>query len=217
MASTGFLDRSVAFNGRERRFIVYVPLGTAEPLPAILFLHGRGECGADGLFQLINGLMPAIVEKRSVWPFLAVFPQKAEADAEWFDERPMLEAVLSAIDKEFRVDPHRRYLTGLSQGGRGSLRLAKRLPWQFAAVAAVCGWADPLVAGQELKDIPVWLFHGEDDTVIPCERSKEIASAIETAGGTCKLTLYPGVGHNAWEKAYQNEGLADWFLRQTLT
>lgn len=216
---SGFLDRSVSVDGEDRRYVVSVPFNCdrSKPQPAILFLHGRGECGRDGLFQLFNGLMPAIVRNRSEWPFLCIYPQKGTQDSEWFEERPLLDAILAAVDQEFKVDPHRRYLTGLSQGGRGTLRLAKHLRWQFAAIAAVCGWADASVAGRELADLPVWLFHGEDDLAVPPKGSKDVHAAILAANGDSKLTLYPGVGHNSWDRAYRDEKLSDWFLSHALT
>jgi hypothetical protein len=37
--------------------------------------------------------------------------------------------------------------------------------------------------------------------------------ALKAAGGTPKYTVYPGVGHNSWDKAYRDEKLWDWFLQ----
>ena len=36
--------------------------------------------------------------------------------------------------------------------------------------------------------------------------------AIKAAGGSPKFTIYPGVGHNSWDKAYRDEKLNEWFL-----
>src|ERR1044071_1140702 len=50
---TGFLDRTVAVGGQSYRYQVYVPADypAKAAWPVILFLHGSGERGADGLMQ----------------------------------------------------------------------------------------------------------------------------------------------------------------------
>jgi predicted peptidase len=214
---TGLFDRTVEVAGEVRRYLLYRPIGEVRPSPAILFLHGMGESGTDGLFQAFHGLWPAIVRNRAAWPFVCILPQKKRADMEWFDEKPMLDAILKRTDAEVAIDPHRRYLTGLSQGGRGTIRLAKRLTWQFAAIAPICGWADVETASKELMDVPVWLFHGERDRVVPPTGSISIFDALKEANPEAKLTLYSDLEHNSWDRAYREAGLAEWFLKHSLS
>jgi L-threonylcarbamoyladenylate synthase len=45
------------------------------------------------------------------------------------------------------------------------------------------------------------------------EESQKMQKWIEAAGGQCKLTIYPGVGHNSWDNAYRNEDLGAWLLQ----
>lgn len=149
------------------------------------------------------------------WPFLIVCPQKPDFDRLWPDFRDELAGVLEAAEEEFRPDPSRRYITGLSQGGNGSLVLATALPWRFAAVAPVCGWADPKVAARTLAGLPLWLFHGDADAVVPASCSQAVAECMTGSGRALpapKLTLYPGVAHNSWDAAYAEPELAPWFL-----
>lgn len=212
---TGFLDRTVEVEGVKRRHVVHVPLGygPGKKWPAILFLHGYGESGTDGFFQLWHGVARAIVRKRDEWPFISIFPQKAIADKLWPSEVPTLLKVLDATEAEFSLDPARRYLTGLSQGGHGTIMLAKRLNWEFAALAPVCGWADdPAVAAEAIGKTPLWAFHGDKDQAVPVQRSVDLVEAIQKRGGNAKISRYPDVGHDSWHKAYQDEGLAKWFL-----
>lgn len=218
MSDSGFLSHVVTVNGTARRFVVYVPT-SAQPnagWPTILFLHGRGESGSDGLLQLVNGLMPAICRKTADWPFLVVFPQKLEQDGEWFDEKPMLEQVLKYVEQHWLSNPKQRYLTGLSQGGRGAIRLAAHLPWRFAAIAALCGWANPEVAVKELANTPLWLMHGEKDPVIASSESVAVYEAMKHLNPQAKLTLFPELTHNCWDEGYQRQELAKWFLGHSL-
>jgi predicted peptidase len=218
MRSFGFVERHFEFRGESRCFVVYVPreYQALRPIPAILFLHGRGESGDDGLKPLVHGVPRALLFNRKNWPFLVVIPQKPLEDRLWPEEKDFLNTVLQKIEEEFEVNPHQRYLTGLSQGGNGTFVLAKKLRWQFAAIAPVCGWCDPAVAAETLKDMPLWAFHGAKDTAVQPSGSTLAVEAIRQAGGSPKLTLYPEVGHDAWTPAYNDPELPKWLLSHSL-
>lgn len=234
-AETGFLDRVVELEGSRHAYQVYVPAGYAEgeSWPVILFLHGSGERGDDGLLQTAVGLGAAIRREAARWPAIVVFPQ-APADARWVG--PAADAAMAALDatlREFRADPARVYLTGLSMGGHGAWYLAYRHPQRFAALAVVCGWVEPLpnlpapetvvppadgepfaALARRLARLPVWIVHGEVDPVVPVEQSRRAAEALRAAGGAVRYTELIGVAHNAWDPAYGSPALAAWLLAQ---
>jgi predicted peptidase len=80
-------------------------------------------------------------------------------------------------------------------------------------MAPICGGG--MESGiEEMKDIPVWAFHGEDDEAVPVEVSRSIVKALQEAGGQAKLTVYPGVDHDSWSQTYENPELYEWFLSQ---
>ena len=82
----------------------------------------------------------------------------------------------------------------------------------WAAIAPICGGGNPADA-PKIKDIPTWNFHGDKDNAVPIKKSEEMIEALKAAGGNPKFTIYPGVGHNSWDKAYQEEKLWEWFLQ----
>jgi predicted peptidase len=99
-------------------------------------------------------------------------------------------------------------------GGFGAWIAISRYPRLFAAAIPVCGGGDPLaVSGTTTK---VWAFHGSADTVVPPRRSREMIEALKKAGASPRYTEFAGVGHNAWEHAYGEPGLADWLFSQQL-
>ena len=75
------------------------------------------------------------------WPFIVVMPQVPFSHHHWTDPDMMQMAMaeLDASIKEFRGDPQRIYLTGLSLGGYGTWEIAKNWPHKFAAIVPVCG------------------------------------------------------------------------------
>lgn len=234
---TGFLDRWMDVEGASYRYQVYVPAAYPSDgeWPLILFLHGHGERGHDGLIQTEVGLGSAVRRHADRFPALVVFPQLPPAPDDslttWqgLGERIAVTALERTLD-EFDADRERVYLTGMSVGGHGAWSLARAQPDRFAALVVVCGWVDahggwPGVfdaatpdpyarLAERLRDVPVWLFHGEADPAVPVEESRRMHAALEAAGADVRYTELPGTGHNAWDPAYHSQALAEWLLGQ---
>lgn len=99
-------------------------------------------------------------------------------------------------------------------GGYGTWDLISRMPETFAAAAPICGGGDENQA-EKLIDLPIWVFHGADDTTVPPERSRNMVNAIKAAGGKkIKYTEYPGVGHGSWKPAYADPEFMKWLFSQ---
>jgi predicted peptidase len=195
----------------ELKYLLYLPEGydqdKAKKWPLILFLHGAGERGDDINKVKLHG-PPKILQNRKDFPFIVVSPQCPAGS--WWEPLPLI-SLLDEIQKDYRVDPDRVYLTGLSMGGFGTWELATRYPDRFAAIAPICGGGRPVLAGW-IKDIPVWVFHGDADPVVPVKQSDDMVEALKRVGADVKYTRYPGVGHDAWTATYANPELYKWFL-----
>lgn len=121
--------------------------------------------------------------------------------------------VLEDVKRRFLVDDDRVYLTGLSMGGGGTLWLGLTRPDLWAAIAPVCPAAP---AGTETLTpnalhTPVHLFHGERDPVVPVTVSRRWHKELSESGARAEYDEYPGVRHNAWDSAYRNAAIFDWF------
>ncbi len=229
---TGFLDRSLAFSGARYHFQVYLPAQWArqKKWPIILFLHGYGESGSDGLASSDVGLPSAIRQNPARYPFIVVMPQCPWQH--WWADDDMARMALAALDqsvKEFNGDRERLYLTGLSMGGYGSWYIASHFPGKFAAIAPVCGalraaWDSvhnqaPGVFDQTARAIgktPVWIFHGDADDAVPVEESRRMYAALRQSGGNVRYYEYEGVHHDSWNHAYREPDFAAWLLSHTL-
>ncbi|MEX2132448.1 MAG: hypothetical protein WD772_13280 [Pseudohongiellaceae bacterium] len=218
---TGFLDRSITIDNVEHRYQVYVPRSyrSDSPLPAILFLHGAGERGDDGLKQTQVGIGAAIRLNPARWPAITVFPQ-VPTGLIW-DGEPA-RAAMAALDAtlvEFAIDDSRVYLTGISMGGRGTLHLGYHYSDRFAAIVAICTPVTSLEFtlaefAVRTRTIPMWLFHGDADVVVPVDHSHQIVAARREASAPGRYTEFPGVNHNSWDPAYAMEELAEWLFEQ---
>lgn len=233
---TGFLDRRVTVAGHAYHYQVYVPTSytPAQRWPVILFLHGAGERGDDGLLQTQVGLGAALRQNAARFPAIIVFPQ-APAESMWTGvPAQMAMAALEETSREFRTDSDRVYLTGLSLGGNGTWYLAYRHPSRFAAIVPICGfvttfrvWSGPFAPvvppdsgapfealARQLRRVPTWVVHGEVDNVVPVEQSRQAAAALKAAGAPVQYLEVPGTGHNAWDAAYGSPSLVSWLLAQ---
>ncbi len=90
--------------------------------------------------------------------------------------------------------------------------LAIEYPDKFAAHAPVCGWGNSDMVSR-IKDIPVWVFHGELDTSVPIKKGKEIVEALAEISSNVKTSIYPGRGHDCWHETYNDPILYEWFLQ----
>ena len=214
--TTGFVAKTLASNGVEHRYAVYVPPGYTDDRewPLIVFLHGMGECGTDGSKHLDVGLGPALRAQPDRWPFVVVLPQKPDRESQWAEHDAMVMAMLAAAEREYRIDRSRRLLTGLSQGGAGTWALGAAHPGVWAAIAPVCGYGRPADVAPKLTAMPIRAFHGLDDRVVPPQQSKDLVAAVNAAGGSAALTEYEGVAHNSWDAAYRESPLAEWLQQQ---
>lgn len=200
--------------------------------PLVIFMHGAGERGDDNVKQLVHGMndfaSDAIMEQ---YPCFVVAPQCPDeekwVDTPWSAEShkmpekpaPALALTIEAVaqlQKEFSIDPTRLYVTGLSMGGYGTWDAIQRWPDRFAAAVPICGGGDPAQA-EKIKNIPIWAFHGDQDTAVKPQRSRQMIEAIKEAGGKPKYTEYKDTGHDSWTATYRDPELYRWLFAQRLT
>ncbi len=221
----GFLYKTLTLDGEKYAYAVFVPpeYTPERAWPVILFLHGSGERGDDGFKQTQIGISTMIRRNYRRVPAIVVMPQCRERQA-W--PGPMSEMALKCVEqtsRDYRLDPQRIYLTGLSLGGQGAWHLAAELPGRFAAVVPVCGFAEwgestgvaEKLAGR-LTDVPIWCYHGTADEAVPVEKTREMARLIKAGGGDIRYTEVPGGPHNVWDVAYADDAMWDWLFQQRL-
>lgn len=202
--------------------------------PIVFFLHGAGERGSDNQMQLNNGGRLFLKEEiRKQFPAIVVFPQcsansfwsnvtiqtgtKGKREFEFHEKgkpstamRALLRLVDDFLGKTY-VDKQRVYAGGLSMGGMGTYELLRRKPRVFSGAFSICG-GDHVANVQKYKKVPLWIFHGEKDEVVPVVLSTRIADQLKVLGRPVKLTLYPEANHNSWDPAFAEPGLLPWLF-----
>jgi predicted peptidase len=238
MTTTGFLDRSVCADeagaaGAPRAYQVYVPRHYTpdRSWPLILFLHGAGEGGEDGLLQTEFQLGSAIRRHADLVPAIAVFPQQSPA-GHWSGTD--LGLALKSVEltcQDYRIDPRRLSLCGVSSGAIGAWALARHNPHRFARLLIVAGMVGPVSGippnsavvpehaadphqwlAEQLSHLPIWIHHGDSDPLYPVEDARRIVANLRALGAPVRYSEFPGFGHNVWDGAFYSEAVLRWLV-----
>ena len=202
-------------------YLEYLPEGyelNSDKYPVVIFLHGIGERGTNttdpavlqqSVLKVETLGPPNYVKQGHEFPFILISPQLKSNYGNWPSSYVM--EVIHHVKTYLRIDEKRIYLTGLSLGGGGAWWTAQDYPEFFAALAPVCGGRNTpeKACAIAAENLPVWAFHGDKDSVVPLSRSVTMVDAINACQPApvppAILTIYPGVAHNAWTKAYQTD------------
>ena len=235
MGTGQFLPRTLVVDGTPHNYQVFVPS------PAAGGNTRRSSCSCTAPANAAaTAKKPTKGRARAVrapahgrFPAIVVFAQ-APDDRDWMGATAQLAIdELDAASREFHADPKRTYLTGLSMGGYGTWEVALMQPQRFAALVPICGAltppsderslfvtplagvADPYAAvAQALRDVPIWIFHGAKDDLVPLDDDRKTYAALKAAGADA-LPEFPDANHNAWDPAYsQTPELWTWLFAQ---
>ncbi len=218
-----FEFRTVHVDGQAHRYAVWLPPGHADAKawPAILFLHGSGECGSDGEKPTRVGLGPALLRDPARFPYVVVFPQKPFEDEEWEEREPLVFAVLRDAVRRDHVDATRVALVGISQGGHGTWMIGARHPKLWACLVPVCGYGRARTIQNRATNLPVWAFHGLRDDLVDPNDTRHIVAGLREARAAkgldpdaVRMTLFPDANHNSWDPAFASDSLATWLAER---
>ncbi|HUI58453.1 MAG TPA: alpha/beta hydrolase-fold protein [Bryobacteraceae bacterium] len=207
----------------QQQYAVYIPknFDAAKRYPLLVSLHSEDsthrlnlaqiliEPSRFGLFGPDAGRFPPLRDT----DFIVACPlARGSMGYQGIPEQDVYD-MLADVERRFPVDPDRVYLTGISMGGGGALWLAMTHPDVWAGVAALCPDAIPGTdeLAPNLLDLPVRLFHGEQDPIVPVASSRAWQRKLWDAGVPAGYQEYPAVRHNVWDIAYRPGAVLDWF------
>ena len=183
-AAEGVVDRgrsearSLEHAGQQRSYRLHMPPGykSGTPVPLMIVLHGLlGDGAMMEPFTRFNevadkeGFVVAYPDGLNrMWRFWEsdVTPEAPLKSGE-IDDVGFIAAIIDQLVEEKIVDARRVYVTGLSNGGYMSNRLACSLSHKIAAIAPVAGTMVPLLnKGTPGRPVPVVYFHGTADQIV---------------------------------------------------
>jgi predicted peptidase len=231
-----FQPASYMIKGNRLPYQVLFPenYDSKQQYPLVVFLHGAGERGSDNEKQLVHGkdfLVNNFYRKHKA---IVIAPQCPEnsywsnvsyhevGDMKTFNfnktDQPTtaMETLMALVDEwvgSGKINSNQVYVGGLSMGGMGTLEIIWRKPDTFAAAFAICGSSNPDKVNLYSRKTAVWLFHGEKDSVVPVDFSRNLYKTLLENNCNAFYTEYPGIDHNSWENVFQEKGLTNWLLQ----
>lgn len=217
----------------------------AEPL--MVWLHGGGEVGTDGVAHITanrgattwldagkeTSVLSVQFPKNYGWAIYNNVEELAQMEAYFVAYYELIQSLVASG----KVDENRIYLSGASSGGGGALRFMIQYPELFAGAIAICAkdtvadYTGSIDAFKEalknLKDIPLWIVHAENDPTCDSRTSKLSYEALKELGSTkVKLTLYDdnfmnenrlygGLRHWSWVPVFNDSEIIDWIYSQS--
>jgi predicted peptidase len=204
-------------------YLLYLPESyddSDQKWPLVFSLHADDGCGSQ-LDRVREQGLPFELERRGTTPYILVAPQCAvnaseqESRKRWSIE--LLDGMLTELLKNLKIDEQRVFVTGASMGGLAGWEWVCACPQRFAGLISICAGINTAkissMRGESaLKGISIWAFHGEMDESVNIEGIKASINEAKKKGANVKVTVYPGAGHNSWEKAYAEPQLDSWIL-----
>ena len=178
LVSTGIRAETVSFEGRSSNLVVPSSYDSASPAPLVLLLHGYGASGAiqdaymgfsaiadEFGFLMLNpdGLVDPTGER---------FWNATDVCCNFFgstvNDSDYLRGLIAETQEIYNINPDRIYITGHSNGGFMSYRMACDHADVVAAIASLAGATyNNLLACDPSEPVHVLQIHGTaDDTIL---------------------------------------------------
>ena len=215
-------------------FKVYVPANysSERKSPLMLFLHGDGTNGKTVDDVIYGGEGVSIRKTMIEHPeCMIVVPV---AGAPWvnvpndlnvvypyhtysiIDVTPSkyfnaLDSLMNEIENNYYIDKSRIYFSGYSRGTMAGWYLMNKYVGKYAAALLCCG-AAPYDVTENLKETPIWYFHGDKDDLVDCNDMTVVINNIILAGGDVRYSICPGYGHGLETVLLQQADLISWLF-----
>ncbi|MHA4809227.1 carboxylesterase family protein [Flavitalea flava] len=197
-------------------YLLYLPEQYAKntkQYPLVIYLHGGSQRGNE-LNKLKGYGLPSLVARGKKFDFIIASPQ-CPSDRYWSAEN-WFDSLYLELREKYRIDTDRVYMTGISIGGFGTFITAMDHPSVFAALVPLCGGCNDSDTSRicNLRNIPIWAFHGTADDKILISETERIVSRLQNCRGNIRFTRLPGAGHGI-EGLYETiPDMYTWMLKQ---
>jgi len=165
------------------KYASYVPQKDKKKNPLIIWLHGMGEGGTDGLLPISANKADNFASKDIQAHFGGAYVLAPQTPTFWMDgftgfgdgtskyENALMALIKDYVAKNKDIDTNKIYIGGCSNGGYMTMLLIRDYPKYFAAAFPTCeALKDTLITDaqiQKLKSIPIWFTAAKTDTTVP--------------------------------------------------
>lgn len=203
-------------DGNSMNYRYYIPNGTEEKLPVVIFLHGETRKGTDNESHMYNAknLFDEIIENEAETPCILIAPQ-CPATSSWTENHAYVDTFVQTLTESFAIDTDKIYLAGYGEGADGCYKLASL--GGYAAMIAISGSGDSSNASAIAEtNAGVMIMNGSTDE--NAVSAKAMASALVEAGAkNTEYVEFYGEGSNILETSATKDGVLDWLFKNSIT
>lgn len=207
-------EKSASYDieAKQLNYILTAPndIKEGEKLPLIVFLHGAGERG-DDIEKLKVYCIPKLFTANEEYEGVRAYTLSPQCPAwpfTWYDFKNEVMALIDEVISSNQIDPKRVSLCGISMGGFGTWELAMTYPERFAKIAPLCSGGMSWRAW--MIKMPVRVYHGKRDDVVPFAYSELMVNAVRASGGNVEFVAFDDLSHNCWDRAFEETDLIKW-------
>src|SRR5258707_5958468 len=171
--------------GTRGAFSLYVPeyYDAASTYPLVVAMHGGSGNGGAFLWSWVREartrgfVVIAPTAIGSTWSLM-------EPDV----DRPSIDRMVEHVAAQWNIDPTRRLLTGMSDGGTFSYVLGLRGDCRFSHLAPIAAVFHPMMMASadpaRVRSLPVHIVHGARDWMFPPEIAQGAERTLSEAGAS---------------------------------
>lgn len=182
--------------------------------PLAIFLHGAGGGRGGKIVNSRSEVAQQLSEQNLVCDVIHPL-----SPGRWSPKA--LDELIELMIQERAIDRHRIYILGSSMGAAGTWEYGFRGKYDIAAFVPIASGASRTEKVHDrwditqMKDKPIWMFHGDEDTVVPFANALETADLMKAINPKFKWTVFPGVKHGSRPHALKTDALYPWMLKQS--
>jgi len=195
-------------------YLLYQPSGFNKTLkyPVLVYLHSSAVAGQT-LESLKKEGIPKLIAEGRDFPFIVIAPQLPTSMSNYW---PMdfINDVVREIKKSESIDHDRIYFTGLGKGANAALQYAAEFTSNVSCLILISDWTVPRNVCA-VTSVPVWLFHGTKDEVVPVSFARNLTNTLKHCGADVRLVEFENSGHSCWREAYSYPDLFDWMMSKS--
>ena len=192
-------------------FSLYVPeyYDGTEPMPLVVAMHGGSGHGRSFLWTWLRDartrgiILVSPTSRDGTWSLMG-----PDVDSE------NLEAMVTHVCKQWQVDQNRMLLTGMSDGGTFSYLNGLCEDSLFTHLAPISASFHPLLlegsTAARLKNLPVYLVHGELDWMFDVDMARGAEQALTAAGAKVTYREIADLSHTYPRE--ENARILDWLI-----
>lgn len=161
----------------------YAPAKDSGKKPLVIWLHGQGEGGADGLLPIMGNKADNFASKEMQAYFEGAYVLAPQTPGAWMDgfnsfgdgtskyEKALMSLIKDYVANNNDIDTSRIYIGGDSNGGYMTMLMARDYTDYFAAAFPTCeALKDTLISDsdiEKMKNLPMWFTAAKTDTTVP--------------------------------------------------